>query len=103
MSPERLKYLLGLVGSLIQKKDTNLRNAIPAAERLMLIMRFLASGDSQVSLCYLFQMGKKSVSRIVSETSEAIVQVLLQDYISPPETEEQWENTTQEFGDLLQN
>ena len=102
MSPERLEHLLGLVGPLIQKKDTNLRKAIPAAERLMLTMRFLASGDSQVSLSYLFRMGKKSVSRIVSETSEAIIQVLLQDYMSPPETEEQWKNIAQEFGDLWQ-
>ena len=89
-----------LVGPLIQKMDTNLRKAVPAAERLMLTMRFLASGDSQVSLSYLFRMGKKSVSRIVSETSEAIIQVLLQDYMSPPETEEQWKNLAQESGDL---
>ena len=40
------------------------------------------------------------MSRIVSETSEAIIQVLLQDYMSPPETEEQWNNIAQEFGDL---
>ena len=102
MSPERLEHLLGLVGPLVQKKDTNLRKATPAAERLMMTMRFLATGDSQVSLSSLFRMGKKSVSRIVSETSTAIIQVLLQDYMSPPETEEQWKNIAQEFGDLWQ-
>ena len=102
MSPERLEHLLGLVEPLLQKKYTNLRKAIPAAEQLMLTMRFLASGDSQVSLSYLFRMGMKSVSRIVSETSEAISQILLQDYISPLETEEQWKNIAQEFGDLWQ-
>ena len=76
MSPERLEHLLGLVGPLAQKKkDTNLRKAIPVAESLMLTMRFLASGDSQVSLSYLFRMGKKGMSRVVSETSEAIIQV----------------------------
>ena len=47
-------------------------------------------------------MGKKSVSRIVSETSEAIIQVLLQYYMSPPETKEQWKNIAQEFGDIWQ-
>ena len=61
----------------------------------------MTSGDSQVSLSYLFQMGKKSVSRIVSETSEAIIQVLLQYYMSPPETKEQWKNIAQEFGDNM--
>ena len=39
---------------------------------------------------------------IVSKTSEAIVQIILQDYQSPPEIEEQWKNITQEFGDLWQ-
>ena len=47
-------------------------------------------------------MGKKSVSRIVSETSEAIIQVLFRDYMSPPETVKQWKNIAQEFGDLWQ-
>ena len=42
------------------------------------------------------------MSRIVSETSEAIIQILLQDYMSPPETEEQWKNIAQEFGNLWQ-
>ena len=102
MSPKRLEHLLGLVWPLIQKENKNLRKAIPAVERLMLTMRFLASGDSQVSLLYLFRMVKKSVSRIVSETSEEIIQVLLQDYMSPPENEEQWKNIAQEFGNLLQ-
>ena len=39
----------------------------------------------------------------MSDTSRAIVQVLLQDYMSTPETEEQWKNITQEFGDLWQS
>ena len=65
--------LVGSCWATYPKKDTNLRKSIPAAERLMLTMRFLASGDSQISLSYLFRMGNKSVSRIVSETSEAII------------------------------
>ena len=43
-------------------------------------------------------MRQKSESRIVSETSEAIV--LLQDYMSPPETQEHWKNIAEEIGDL---
>ena len=46
------------------KKDTNLRKTTPAAEQLMLTMQ-------------LFRMEKKSVSNIVNETSETIVQVPL--------------------------
>ena len=47
-------------------------------------------------------MGKKSVSHIVSETSKAIIQVLLQDYMSPTETEDQWKNIARDFDGLWQ-
>ena len=38
----------------------------------------------------------------MSETSEAIIQLILQDYMSPTEPEEQWKDFAQEFGDLWQ-
>jgi hypothetical protein len=63
----------------------------------MLTIRYLASGDPHISLSYLFRMGKKSVSRIVSETSIAIIQVLLRDYVSAPNSEDQWKSISREF------
>ena len=69
---------------LLLKKDTNFRKAIPPAQRLMLTLRFLAYGDSQISLTYLFRMGKKTVSRIISETSEALYEVLSKMYLNAP-------------------
>ena len=78
---ERLEAFVGICWATYSKKDTRLGKEISAAKRLMLAMQFLASGDSQVSLSYLFRMGTKSESRIVSETSKAIIQVLLQDYM----------------------
>ena len=47
-------------------------------------------------------MEKESVSRIVSVTSEAIVQALPRDYMSPPETKEQWKNIAKEIGEPWQ-
>ena len=47
-------------------------------------------------------MGNKNVSRIVSEAREAIIQVLLHDYMWPPEAEEQFKNIAQKFGHLRQ-
>ena len=38
----------------------------------------------------------------MSETREAIFQVLLQDYLSPPETKKLWNYISQEFGYLWQ-
>ena len=97
MSPERMEHLLSLVAPLIQKRDTNFRKSIPPAERLMVTLRFLASGDSQRSLTYLFRMGKKTVSRIISETTCAMVHVLSKTYMSCPSNETQWKKISEEF------
>ena len=72
MTPERFDHLLSLVAPLISKEDTQFRKAISAAERLALTLRFLATGESQISLTFLFRMGKNTVSKILQETCEAI-------------------------------
>ena len=97
-----MDHLLSLVGPLITKRDTNFRKAIPAAERLMVLIRYLASGDSQMSLTYLFRMGKKTISRIISETSEAIITVLMDTYLSAPSNEAQWKKIASDFECLWQ-
>lgn len=76
MSPEDFKTLLKLVELKIMKSDTNYRRAIPAAERLALTLRFLATGDSYSSLMYVFKISKQAISKIIPEVCEAIIQVL---------------------------
>lgn len=47
MTPALLEELLTKVGPVISKKETKLREPIPAKEKLALTLRFLASGKSQ--------------------------------------------------------
>jgi hypothetical protein len=62
MSPSEFEYLVYLIGEKISKKDTASRKAISIQERLALTLRFLASGDSHVSLQYMFKISKKAIS-----------------------------------------
>jgi hypothetical protein len=81
MSPTEFEFLIDFIGEQISRKDTTFRKAIPVQERLALTLRFLAGGDSYVSLQYLFKTSKQSISSIVPEVCEALVEKL-KDYIN---------------------
>jgi len=76
MSPTDFEILINLVGHKIKKNDTHLRNAISVQDRLAVTIRFLATGDSYSSLQYLFKISKQSISSIIPEVCQALVQAL---------------------------
>ena len=97
MSLERYDHLLALVHPLITKQNTRFRKAITSSESLALTLRFLATGESQNSLTYLFQKGRNTVSKILSETCDAIYHALAPEYLRPPHTVADWKNISKEF------
>ena len=66
MSKERFDHLLELVRDKITKKDTYYtRKAIISEERLVITLRYLASGMSQQDLCWNFRVGRTTASNIL--------------------------------------
>ena len=90
MSPERFEHLLSIVGPVIAKQNTQLRESISAEQRLVVTIRFLSSGDAQQSLCYSFRLGKSTLSAIISETCSAIYEQLKEEYLRAPKSENEW-------------
>ncbi|XP_030751259.1 uncharacterized protein LOC115878794 [Sitophilus oryzae] len=76
MSAADFRYLLDKIKFVIEKQNTHMRNSIPAAERLAITLRFLATGDSYHSLMYLFRIPVCTISRIIPEVCSAIYNVL---------------------------
>ena len=70
-----------LISPRITHQQTYLREAITAEERLVITLRFLATGESFRSLQYLFRVSEHSISRIAMETCKAIVLVLQDKYL----------------------
>ena len=64
MSPEHCEDHLTLVGPFIAKKPCRLRSSISEAERLMVTLRYLATGDSQQSLSFLFRIEKDDIKPV---------------------------------------
>jgi hypothetical protein len=63
--------LLEKVEMKLIRKDTNMREEIPAGERLALTLQFLATGESYSSL-HQFRISVSSIALIVPEVCQAV-------------------------------
>ena len=66
MSPERFDHLVSLVRNNITKSHY-IREPISPEERFAVTLRYLATGDSQHSLGFLFKLGRSTVNGIINE------------------------------------
>ena len=90
MSPNRFEHLLSLVAPLISKETTRFRKPISADQRLIVTLRYLASGESQQSLSLVYRIEKATMSKILAETSDAIFTVLKDPFLKTPNSKEKW-------------
>ena len=90
MSKERFDDLVCMIRTKITKKDTQMRDAITAEERLFITLRYLSTGLSQQDLCYNFRVGRTIVSNILMEVCSAMFEVLSPIYMKPPYSEDEW-------------
>lgn len=95
MSIEMFDQLLNIVGPLLEKQIV-VRDPIPARTRLLVCLRYLASGDSMASISYAFRIGINTVSKIVSETCEVLWNSL-HESVMPLTNEESWLRIADEF------
>ena len=99
MSPERFEDLLTVVGPFIAKKPCRSMNSISEAERVMVTLRYLATGDSQQTRSFLFRIGKSMISNLLRETCKAIWLALKEKYLNVPSTTSDWLRIAKEFED----
>lgn len=76
MSENDFAFLLERVSLSIQKADTNMREAIPSKTKLMITLRYLATGDSFKSLEFFFKIPKSTISKFLVEVLDAIINSL---------------------------
>ena len=86
----RSSTVIALMESLVIKEETNYRKSISHAEHLALTIRFLATGESQISLSFSFWIGKSAVSKIIAENCDALHPVFFPPYVKPPLSNNVW-------------
>ncbi|KAG8180961.1 hypothetical protein JTE90_024710 [Oedothorax gibbosus] len=99
MSASDLETLLRMIGPSIEKKATSMRDPISSKERLVVTLRFLASGDSYHSLMYAFRIPVCTISRIVQEVCAALYERGNGEFLKTPSKEEEWKTVAKQFQD----
>ncbi|CAH2001305.1 unnamed protein product [Acanthoscelides obtectus] len=96
MSQNTYQLLLDLVKPSLTKQNTHYRGCVPAEERLLITIRYLATGSSFRAMSYIFKRGETTIGKIVNESCEAIWKVLQPIYMKKPSTND-WLSISQEF------
>ena len=89
------------VGPSIQK-SYRLRVDVPSpAERLCVTLRYLASGDAQVSIALSYRISPTTVGRITRETCEALWSVLqAKGFLKVPNEQNTWKEISHRFEEM---
>ncbi|CAH2002906.1 unnamed protein product [Acanthoscelides obtectus] len=95
MDEDSYVMVLKLVTPLIEKQDTILRPAISPHERLTATLRYLATGRNYEDLKFSTIISPQSLG--IPETCSAIFQVLRNDYMKFPSTEDEWLQIASDF------
>ena len=65
---------------------------IPPSERLYVTLRYLVTGDEQVSIAASYRVSPSVVGRTIGETCQVLWQVLIEKgYLTVPRREENWQ------------
>ena len=81
MSANDFDELLALVNEDLIQQNTHLRDSIPAAIKLSLTIRYLATGMSFTELQYQYRVHQSTISIFVPKVCEAIYQNLREKYM----------------------
>nr|CAI5859362.1 unnamed protein product [Callosobruchus analis] len=96
MSKECYTHLVETLAPAIHYVDTNMRECVTAEERILITLRYLATGCTFVALGLYFCRGETTVGQIVSETATIIWNQLKIAYMPCP-THDRWMSIAQRF------
>jgi hypothetical protein len=97
LTPEMFDVLVRRVSPRIEKNNTFMRKALEPGLKIAITMRYLATGDSYKSLQYGFRVAHNTISIIVPETCQAILDELEDEVMSMPKTPDEWHSIASKY------
>jgi len=98
MEPAMFDELVQRVRPRIEKHDAKMRKALPPGLKLAITVRFLASSDKYPSLVYSLHVARNTISFIIPEVCQAIVEEYKDEVITCP-TSPEWTSIGEIFRD----
>ncbi|XP_057715118.1 uncharacterized protein LOC130930875 isoform X2 [Corythoichthys intestinalis] len=96
MSAEKMDELLSLIGNELTRQSTDNRSALEPKQRLAVALRYLASGDSLISLAFSYRLGHTAVINSVQMVCAAIEKTMVNRYL-PRLTTDTWREVAERF------
>uniref|UniRef100_A0A182XPF8 Transposase Helix-turn-helix domain-containing protein n=1 Tax=Anopheles quadriannulatus TaxID=34691 RepID=A0A182XPF8_ANOQN len=75
MTEEDFEYMLQKITPKICKQDTYMKKAITVRERLIIGLRFIATGENFKSLQFLFRVSPSTIRKIVPKVCDALIEI----------------------------
>ncbi|XP_068083809.1 uncharacterized protein [Anabrus simplex] len=101
MSVLKFQQLFQMAEPHLTKQFTRFRAPVPPLLRMIVCLRFLATGDSLRTISFSYRLGYSTVVKIVNETCEILSNILHPIYMPKP-TEEKWKSIEKGFQERWQ-
>lgn len=98
IEPMMFRELLARIGPRLTKRTTWYREPLEPGLKLAITIRHLATGDTYKSLMYGFRVPHNTISILVKEVCEALIEEFAEEVFACPTSPEQWRVISEQFG-----
>ncbi|XP_077508807.1 uncharacterized protein LOC144120287 [Amblyomma americanum] len=84
VTPATFRYIVKTVRPLLERQDTNMREAVPVDKRVAIGLYRLCSSSEEHSIAELFAVGRSAVNQAYRELCEAVVELMEDDWLKMP-------------------
>lgn len=96
VQPDLFQEILANIQPLIEKQFTHYRKPLEPGLKLAITLRYMATGDSYKSLSYGFRVAHNTISLLVPEVCQAIIDKYYA-ILELPKTEDAWKKIAEDF------